>query len=46
MGNYSIIAIIVIILLGIIDIMNFSLTGDNRNRVIIMMITDNFYKIQ
>jgi len=31
MGNYSIIAIIVIILLAIIDIVYFSLTGDNRN---------------
>jgi len=32
MGNYSIIAIIVIILLAIIDIVYFSLTGDNQNR--------------
>jgi len=32
MGNYSIIAIIVIILLAIIDIVYFSLTGDNRNQ--------------
>jgi len=46
MGNYSIITIIVIILLTIIDIVYFSLTGDNRNRqlcVTIMMITDNFF---
>jgi len=32
MGNYSIIAIIVIILLATIDIVYFSLTGNNRNR--------------
>jgi len=32
MGNYSIITIIVIILLAIIDIVYFSLTGDNWNR--------------
>ena len=31
MGNYSVIVIIVIILLAIIDIVCYSLTGDNRN---------------